>query len=136
MDSPHGTVTPPTGTETIREQTQGSVTVSTSTYNLIREAIASRRQVVATYDDAVLHLCPHAIGRTDGRAQALFFQFSHFTTDGRVHAGSDDTWRCIPIDALRVVSVRNGVWHGAGRESRPDCVSDIDIEVEETGEAT
>jgi len=136
MTSPHGTVTPQAGGDQAGGADWGSATVSTSTYNVIREAILQRRQVVATYDRSVLHLCPHAIGMTDGKAQVLFYQFGEFASNGRSFARHGDSWRCIPVEELSGISVQTGVWHGGTRESRPDCVSDIDIEVQGTQENT
>ena len=75
-------------------------------------------------------MCPHVIGRKNGREQALFYQFGGETSQGPVVPGSDGNWRCIPIDGLEDVTVREGEWETASNHSRPQtCVDEIDLEV-------
>ena len=95
-------------------------------YALIREATLSRRQIVATYKGHRRELCPHVIGTKNGRRQALFFQFGGGSTTVLPPAGD---WRCIPIDGLEDVVVRDGPWHtGPGDEQAETCVDVVDVE--------
>ena len=98
----------------------------TGVYELIREATLAKRQVVATYKGHRRQLCPHVLGTKKGRWQALFFQFGGGSSSPLPPAGK---WRCIPIDGLEDVIVRNGPWHTGLRLEHPDrCVDSIDAE--------
>lgn len=98
-------------------------------YDLIREAIVSRQQIIADYNGHRRELCPHAIGTKNGREQALFVQFGGGSASGL--GRPEENWRCIPVGGLTNVSVRSGEWHTASNHSQQQrCVDDIDIEVE------
>ena len=100
----------------------------TESYRLVREAILSRRQVVATYDGCRREMCPHVIGEKEGHDAALFFQFSGESNSGLPPNGQ---WRCIWIDNLSDVEVRDGDWHtGSGHSKGQTCVDLIDVEVD------
>jgi hypothetical protein len=95
-------------------------------YELIRNATLARRQVVATYRGHRRELCPHALGTKHGRRQALFFQFGGGSSSVLPPGGE---WRCIPIDGLEDVVVRDGPWHTGTSHGRPEtCVDWIDVE--------
>jgi hypothetical protein len=98
-------------------------------YSLIREAILSRRQILATYDGHDREMCPHVLGRTkDGRAQALFFQFAGTSSRGLPPGGD---WRCMPVDGLEDVAIGAGEWHTAPNYSGTQtCVELVDVEVD------
>lgn len=96
-------------------------------YPLIRQAILERQQVHAVFRGRHRELCPHVLGTKNGRAQALFFQFGGESLRG-LRSGGD--WRCLPVDELTDVSVREGPWHGEDRyDPCQSCVDEVDIEV-------
>lgn len=98
----------------------------TDVYDLIREATLAKRQVVATYKDHRRELCPHVLGTKNGRRQALFFQFGG-GSDSVLPPGGD--WRCIPVDGLEDVTIRDGPWYtGVTHGHRERCVDVIDVE--------
>lgn len=98
----------------------------TAVYESIRAATLARQQVVATYKGLRRELCPHVLGTKAGRPQALFFQFGGASSSP---LPPDGGWRCIPLDGLEDVIVRDGPWH-----TRDDyhyvetCVDTIDVE--------
>ncbi len=95
-------------------------------YKVIRAATLARRQVVATYKGYRRELCPHVLGTKEGRRQALFFQFGGGSSSVLPPGGQ---WRCIPVDGLEDVVVRDGPWHtGVGHERLETCVDTIDVE--------
>ena len=101
------------------------------TYNTIREAIAKKQQVVATYNGYIREMCPHVIGYKDGKEQALFYQFAGESSSGPIVDGSEKNLRCIPIAGLSNISVRDGDWHTSTNHSRRQtCVDRVDLEVE------
>jgi len=102
------------------------------TYNLIRQAIERRQQVIATYRGYDREMCPHAVGvNKRGEQQALFYQFGGQSGGELGPPGSPDNWRCLRIDELADVSVRDGGWHTAPAHTRPQtCVYQrVDLEV-------
>jgi hypothetical protein len=102
-----------------------------STYDTIREAILKKQQVFATFKGFYREMCPHVIGTKDGKQQALFYQFGGESSSRPIQTtGSLGNWRCIPIDGLSDVKVRDGQWHTAPNHSRTQtCVDHIDVEV-------
>lgn len=101
-----------------------------ATYDIIRNAIINKLQVVATYDGHVREMCPHVIGTKGGREQALFYQFGGTSSSGAIVPNSPKNWRCLPIEGLSGVSTRPGQWHTGANHSRPQaCVDNIDVEV-------
>lgn len=97
----------------------------TDIYDLVREATLARRQIVATYQGHRRQLCPHVLGTKNGRRLALFFQFAGGSTSPLPAGGG---WRCIPVDGLENVLVRDGPWHtGATYEHPERCVDRIDV---------
>jgi hypothetical protein len=97
-------------------------------YELIRCAIAEKKQVVAIYGGYEREMCPHAIGIKNGRAQAIFLQFAGGSRKGVPPEGA---WRCLAIEALSNVSVRDGAWHTASNHSQPNtCIDEVDLEVD------
>ncbi|WDK83020.1 hypothetical protein [Xanthomonas campestris] len=104
--------------------------MNNSTYTLIRNAIANKQVVVATYQDHVREMCPHVIGRKNGREQALFYQFGGTSSSGPIIPDAPKNWRCIPIEGLSAVTVKDGPWVTAANHSRPQtCVDEVDLEV-------
>ena len=98
----------------------------TDVYGLIREAILAKRQVVATYKGHRRELCPHVLGTKKGRRHALFFQFAGGSAS-TLPPGGD--WRCLPVDGLEDVVIRDGPWHTGATHQHPErCVDTIDVE--------
>lgn len=104
--------------------------MSSQAYATIRNAILKKLQVVATYQGHVRHMCPHVIGTKNGKEQALFYQFGGTSSSGPIVPDSTANWRCIPLDGLSVITVRDGPWYTAGNHSRDQtCVDNVDVEV-------
>jgi len=98
------------------------------TYALVREAIAAKRPIVATYDGHPRELCPHVIGTRDGRAQVLCFQYGGSSGRG-LPAGGE--WRCLAIDRLTGVALASGPWHTRGWDpTTQHCVTVVDLAVD------
>ena len=76
------------------------------TYNLIRQAILDKQQVIAEYLGRRREMCPHAIGTKNGREKAIFLQFGGSSSSGL--GQPKDNWRCIFIDGLTDVSIGEG----------------------------
>ncbi|TRX76107.1 hypothetical protein [Pseudomonas mangiferae] len=105
--------------------------MSRATYSLIRDAILQRRQVFATYGGLPRAFCPHVLGKKNGRAQALVYQFDGESHQGDLHGDGPDNWRCLHLDDLRDVRLEDGPWHSADNYGRHPqaCVDVVDVEV-------
>ena len=108
---------------------RGELWVET-TYELIKQAILLRKQVTAVYDGRYRELCPHRLGTKNGRQQCLFYQFGGESNSGVIVDGAEANWRCLPLDDLSDVVLRDGEWHSAPNYVNPgSCVDTVDVEV-------
>jgi hypothetical protein len=97
-------------------------------YEVIRDAIVNKRQIVATYGGYEREMCPHGIGTRNGRAQAIFFQFAGGSSQGLPSGGQ---WRCLAIEDLSKISTREGAWKTSSNYRQPNtCIDEIDVEVD------
>ena len=97
-------------------------------YDVVRDAIEQKKQIVATYKCLIREMCPHCIGlNKDGGEQALFFQFAGESKSGLAPGGQ---WRCLKLSELSNLSVRVGDWHtDATHQKQQTCVKQVDLEV-------
>lgn len=102
-------------------------------YDEIRSAIANKQQVIATYSKHRREMCPHAIGLgPEGNEQAIFYQFAGTSSQGDASLLPEaDRWRCLRIDGLSDVEVRDGDWHTVDNHSTSNrCIAEVDLEVD------
>ena len=99
-----------------------------SDYEIIRNAILNRQQVIATHHGRPREMCPHIVGTKNGRFRAFFYQFGGASESGLAPDGSSANWRCIFIDELSDISVREGEWHTAANydSSKQNCIDQVD----------
>src|ERR1700683_99305 len=101
-------------------------------YSVVRQAIIDKNIVIASYRGCVREMCPHVIGKKNGHAHALLYQFAGGSSQGLEHDGSPANWRCLRIDELSGVAIRKseGEWHSASNYSTMQtCVDEIDVKV-------
>jgi hypothetical protein len=102
----------------------------TSTFELVKQAIQKKQQVIALYKGLRREMCPHVVGWKGGREQALFYQFGGESSSGLDPDGSGNNWRCLFLDDLQIIEARDGAWHTAPNHSRRQpCVDEIAAEV-------
>ena len=98
-----------------------------STFELFRNAVLSKRRVSFSYQGFHRETCPHAIGWKFGKEQVLVFQYGGDSSKGLPPGGE---WRCFPIAGIANAQIESGPWMTAGNHSRPQtCVSEIAAEV-------
>jgi len=102
-----------------------------TTFELVWDAMVNKKRIVARYKGHPRVLCPHVLGYKDGKEQCLFYQCGGTSSSGLGPVGSSQNWRCIPLDGLDEVAVREGSWCTAYKAStRPqNCVDQVVIEV-------
>jgi hypothetical protein len=93
-------------------------------YEQIRLAIEGRRQVEALFEGQLRCFCPHVIGWREGQPRALVFQFAGYSSRG-LPSGGD--WRCLAIDRLSEVALRDGPWHSREHSQPQRCIDDVDL---------
>lgn len=97
--------------------------------DLIVEAIRGKKQVLAIYDGLRREMCPHVVGYKDGNPHCLFYQFAG-ESSGTIYPQGDprayQNWRCMDIDKLSNVRLRDGEWYSLSwHKRRQTCVDEI-----------
>jgi hypothetical protein len=101
--------------------------VASNTYDLFRQAMAERRQIVCRYHGKRRQLCPIILGHTNGQEKALTFQFGGESTKPLPPEGA---WRCMVLSDVTEVEMRDGPWRsGAGHSQAQSCVEIVDFDV-------
>ena len=100
-----------------------------SNYELIKYAIQNKKQVTAMYEGRYREMCPHNLGTKLGRQQAMFYQFGGDSSKGPI-TPANAQWRCMQLDKLTHLEVKDGLWFTGDNHSRPQtCVDRIEYEV-------
>jgi hypothetical protein len=100
-----------------------------SNADLLMQAIEEKKQVVCTYDNYPREMCPHTMGikNKTGLRQVISFQFGGGSSRGLPPGGE---WRCMRVDEITNLQLREGPWHTGPNHSRPQtCVDQIEAEV-------
>ena len=98
-------------------------------FDLLRDAIRTKRNVSATYRGRYREVSPHAIGYKDGVAHLIANQFGGESSTG-LSPDPAENWRCMDVDLLANVMSIGGEWQTASNHSRPNtCIDDIVEEV-------
>jgi hypothetical protein len=98
-----------------------------SAYKLFEQAMASRKQILCTYNGRSRELCPIILGRSQGQEKALTYQFGGESEKGLPPGGQ---WRCLWLSRVGNITLRDGPWHAGDSHNRPqDCVEIVDLDV-------
>ena len=98
------------------------------TYELFRQAMAERKQVVCTYQGKRREICPVILGHSDGVEKALTYQFAGQSS--RPLTNPANRWRCLTLSEVSGVALREGDWHsGGGHSAAQTCVKVVDYDV-------
>jgi hypothetical protein len=101
--------------------------MSSTTYQVFRQAIVKKQQIICTYKGHNREICPHVLGLTNGREQALSYQFAGQSSSGLPPQGE---WRCMKLEDVSNAKAQDGPWHTGAKHTQPQtCVKQIDIEV-------
>jgi hypothetical protein len=108
----------------------GGETVS-GIYELLLFAAARRQPVAAIYDGLPRLLCPHVLVRKSGRLHALFYQFGENSSRGLpVTPEGVGDWRCLAVEKLSEVGLREDAWRSGSRSRRQTCIDEVDFDVD------
>lgn len=98
-----------------------------SLFCIIESAMKAKNQIVCMYNGFVREICPHTLGWKNGREKVLGFQFAGESSKG---LPPDGMWRCMFIDEIQNLSVREGAWYTSGPHTqRQTCVDEVYFEV-------
>ena len=102
-------------------------------HDLLRSAIIQRCPVGAFYKEQKRLLCPHRLGwNREGDPRVLSYQFGGESESGLGPPGAPENWRCMALDKLNEVELREGSWHTAENHSRPaHCIERVEIDVDD-----
>jgi hypothetical protein len=99
----------------------------TATYDLFAQAMRDKKHIRCVYGGYRRELCPHILGHTKGQEMALAYQFGGQSKSGLPPGGE---WRCLVLEKVRDVRLRDGHWYtGAAHSRRQPCVEDVDLDV-------
>src|SRR6266513_2570589 len=76
--------------------------VPNPTYELFRQAMAERKQIVCVYDGFPRELCPIILGHARGQEKALTYQFGGRSRSGLPPGGE---WRCLWLSKVSTVEL-------------------------------
>ena len=97
------------------------------TYELFRQAMAERKQIVCVYGGYRRELCPIILGHSKGQEKALTYQFGGQSESGLPPRGN---WRCLWLAQVSNVQLRDGPWHSGSTHKQPQgCVEAVDFDV-------
>ena len=100
-------------------------------YELLRLAAIRRQPVAAMYDGRPRLLCPHVLGRKAGQRHAFVYQFGGSSSRSLPTVPERlGVWRCLAVEKLSQVALREGEWHSEPRSRRQTCIDEIDFDVD------
>ena len=99
---------------------------------LIKEAMTWKKQCTAMYDWYYREFCPHVLGWSIDRSEmCLIYQFGWKTSTWAILSDTKDNWKCIKIDKLQDIQMRDWIWHTFGNHSKEQtCVKEVDTTIE------
>ena len=108
--------------------------MTSSEYQLLRQAILERRQAHFIYKGHLRETCPHALGLgKNGEEKVLVYQFGGSSgSAGSMERVIDrDRWRCLDLVEISDLVIKDGPWSTSENHSQPSsCVKAIDVEVD------
>lgn len=109
-------------------RTEGSAV--SEIYELLRHAARRKRPVAAIYDGEPRLLCPHVGGRKAGRWNVFCYQFGGSSNSAGAPPPGGGVWRCLAVEKLGQVELREGQWHTEPRSGRQTCIDEIDFDID------
>jgi len=101
--------------------------VPSRAYDLFSQALLAQKQVLCLYDGYPRELCPIILGHSNGQEKALTYQFGGESRSGLPRAGQ---WRCLWLDKVSNVQLRDGPWRAGNAHTQPQgCVQTVDLDV-------
>lgn len=101
--------------------------MTSSTYQLIAQAMRQRKQVLCMYSGFARALSPIMLGHSRGRERVLGFQFAGGASKGLPPGGQ---WKCFDVAKMTEVELRGGEWHAGTSHTHPQhCIDTVDLDI-------
>lgn len=104
-----------------------SAFMSSRSFELIKDAMAQKKQLSCQYHGYTRAFCAYLLGKTKyGKERALALLVRN-TPSGALAAG----WECLDLDHVWNVKAEDGPWVAPLEGPRPDCeIVKVDLDVE------
>jgi hypothetical protein len=94
-------------------------------YTILADAITSKQQVVARYQDEERIFSPHALGTKRGVTHVLVYQYAGGSRTGLPPGGE---WRCLNVEELSEIRLEPGAWRTAENVFNPQtCLDEVEV---------
>ena len=94
-------------------------------YTILADAITSKQQVIARYQDEERIFSPHALGTKRGVAHVLVYQYAGGSRTGLPPGGE---WRCLDVEELSEIRLEPGAWRTAENVFNPQtCLDEVEV---------
>ncbi len=103
-----------------------------ATHKLLRTAMLQKKPIAAFYGGHRRLLCPYVLGRNkENRLHVLCYQYGGGSSSALKPIGSPENWRCVAVDKLSSVEIRDGLWQRAEKHSRVQtCIEHVELDAE------
>ena len=104
-----------------------SVFLPSRTFELFRQAIEQKKQIICQYRGYTRQVCPYVLGTNkSGKERVLAVLVGNNPSGPPICAG----WECLELESVWNVKFKDDVWVAAPSGARPDCVEKVDLDVE------
>jgi len=86
-------------------------------FDVLERGIDERRRVRLRYRGHDRIVCPHALGRNNGRIVAFVYQCDGMTTGGSLPTNPRQRWRSMFVDNIEHAAIIDGGWSSADNYS-------------------
>jgi hypothetical protein len=102
-------------------------------FDTLWDCILQKKPITARYKGHTRVLCPHVLGYKDGKEHCLFYQCGGSSESGLGPIGSSRNWRCMELDSLDKVEIKDGEWYTSyvKLSEHQTCVEQVVIQVTE-----
>jgi len=85
----------------------------TPTWQILHDALITRRRVQIHYQGHDRVICPHVLGWKNNRPKVLAYQVAGTTSDGPLPEDPTRCWRSLFIDTINHAHIIDGPWQTA-----------------------
>ena len=103
-----------------------SPSLSSRSFELFRQAIEQKKQIICQYRGYTRNVCPYVLGYDKNGKERVLALLVRNTPSGAIAGG----WECLQLESVWNVKFEDGAWVAAPSGARPDCVEKVEIDVE------
>jgi hypothetical protein len=95
-------------------------------FELIKKAMTEKKQLSCQYRGYTRNFCPYVLGHNKNGKERVLALLVRNTPSGPIVGG----WECLEMESVWIVKVEEGAWLEAPGGARPDCVTEVVVDVE------